>query len=625
MSEADIVIAADRLNKSYKNIQAVRDFTIDIRRGETIGLLGADGAGKTTALQLLAGALAPTSGTVRRQSREDGLGYMSEGFSLYPTLSVEENVDFFAAIHKVPRAERQSLKRDLLSASGLDVASGRQAQYLSGGMQKKLALACALINRPELLFLDEPTTGVDPVSRREFWKILAQFVATGTTVVVTTPYMDEAERFDRVVFLREGEVIALDAAATLETQLKGRTFEGESSDSYATARSMEEDSSAQAIGERVRIVFANQLGVDAARERFAHAGGKPETLHEVQAHLEDVFVDLLASQNNGVEMGDDRPGPATPIGAPSAIAVQAVTKRFGSFVALDALSLDVRPGEIFGLLGPNGSGKSTLIRILSGILRPTQGRAAVAGFDVASARHAVKSAFGYMSQKFSLYRDLTVEENVDLSAGFYGIKKQALRERKAAALQYAGLEGKERILTRDLAAGWRQRLALECALLHRPSVIFLDEPTAGVDPLMRRRFWRSIRSLGKAGASVIVTTHYMDEAEQCDRIAFLDDGKIIALGTPLELKRQTVAGSLWEVRASDSQRALSALQANASLTDAALYGKTIRVQSGEADPQTTIQRILNEAAVSVDSITQTQATLEDVFVALVERRERSAA
>ena len=625
MSSLNIVIAAQRLSKTYKKIAAVKELTLEVRSGEIVGLLGADGAGKTTALQLLAGVLEPSSGIVRRISRPDGLGYMAEGFSLYPTLTVEQNIDFFADIHRVPVSTREPLKRELLSFSRLDVAAQRQAQFLSGGMQKKLALACALIHRPDVLFLDEPTTGVDPLSRREFWQILGQFVSTGTTIVVTTPYMDEAERFDRVVFMRDGEIVAVGAPSDLVSALEGRAFEGHSQDSYATAQMLESIASAQAIGNRVHFVFPKPTSVERARETFQRAAGAAETLSVATPQLEDVFTELLTAQNLEPWRVMPREGAARTVNGQSAISVETVSKRFGTVAALSSVSFDVHPGEIFGLLGPNGSGKSTLIRILCGVFPPSQGRAAVAGFDITSNTQAAKSAFGYMSQKFSLYRDLTVEENLDLSAGFYGVEPHALKRAKEVALANSGLAGKERMMTRELAAGWRQRLALECAIIHRPPVIFLDEPTAGVDPLTRRRFWHSIRALGKAGCAVLVTTHYMDEAEHCDRLAFLYFGKMIALGTPSELKARTLTGELWEIRSQNRDAALAALRAYGEHWNAWLYGNAIRLIAHETDAEARIRSALLSRNVPILSVNRAEPSLEDVFVTLIEQTERKAA
>lgn len=470
-------LEVDALTKVYGRRKAVDGISLRVEAGEIFGILGPDGAGKTTMLQMLAGALEPTSGSRRFRDNEAArIGFMSASFSLYPTLSVEENIDFFAAMERVPSRLRERRKKELLAFSRLDVARNRQAQFLSGGMQKKLALACALIHEPDYLFLDEPTTGVDPVSRRDFWRILKRFTQSGMTIVVSTPYMDEAERFSRIAFLSEGRVLAMGTPAALR-------------------------------GDRT---------------------------------LEDAFIDVLSRQQSQTiperESAKGRKGSRGEV----AVRVDRVVKRFGDFDALRGVSLEVERGEIFGLLGPNGSGKSTLIRILTGISAPSSGRALVNGVDAARNPYGVKTAVGYMAQRFSLYRDLTVQENIDLSSGLYGLDGVTANLRREDALRFSGLSEQARMRTIDLSGGWLQRLAFECAFVHRPPIVFLDEPTSGVDPISRRRFWKTIAALAGAGTTILVTTHYMDEAEHCDRIAFLYEGEIVAIGMPDELKRDVL-------------------------------------------------------------------------------------
>jgi ABC-type multidrug transport system ATPase subunit len=476
-----LALEVDALTKFYGKRKAVDAVTFGVAAGEILGILGPDGAGKTTLLQMLAGVVAPTSGSRHfASSTAPRIGFMSAGFSLYPTLSVDENVDFFAAIERVPRDARKSRKAELLAFSRLDVARDRQAQFLSGGMQKKLALACALIHEPDYLFLDEPTTGVDPVSRRDFWQILERFTRSGMTIVVSTPYMDEAERFSRVAFLSEGRILAIDTPAALRGQRS----------------------------------------------------------------LESAFIDILSRQP--AQAVPERPVEVRQVGSSDRVAVRVdrVVKRFGAVAALRGISFEVRRGEIFGLLGPNGAGKSTLIRILTGISAPTSGNTLIDGSSVVANPYAVKASVGYMAQRFSLYRDLTVEENVDLSSGLYALDAATARTRRDEALRFSGLTEHARMRTRDLSGGWLQRLAFECAFVHRPPIVFLDEPTSGVDPISRRRFWRTIAALAQAGTTVFVTTHYMDEAEHCTRIAFLYEGEIVAIGTPQELKRDVLQNAL---------------------------------------------------------------------------------
>ncbi|MHB8703581.1 MAG: ATP-binding cassette domain-containing protein [Candidatus Tyrphobacter sp.] len=539
-----VAIDLRALSKTYRSRIAVENLTLSVASGELFGILGPDGAGKTTTLQMLAGVLEPTSGTRSfPQASAPQIGFMSEGFSLYPTLSVEENIDFFAGIRRVSRDDRERRKSELLSFSRLDSARHRPAQQLSGGMQKKLALACALIHEPEFLFLDEPTTGVDPVSRRDFWRILERFVRDGMTIVVSTPYMDEAQRFDRVALLQEGRLIALDSPSALRGQLSGRVFEASNVNARTVAAALRDlDERAQAIGDRIRVTVPQGQSIETVAKSI-HGATTP-AFDAVEATLEDVFVEaLVANTDDGIPL---RHTDASRVMTSSEVAVRVahVDKRFGALTALHDINLEVRRGEIFGLLGPNGSGKSTLIRILTGISVPTTGTAEVNGYNVSARPNAVKASAGYMSQKFSLYRDLTVGENIELSCDLYGLNKATADTRLREALTFSGLAGHERALTRDLAGGWLQRLALECAIVHRPSVVFLDEPTAGVDPISRRRFWKAIVALADAGTTIFVTTHYMDEAENADRIAFLYGGELVAVGSPQQLKRDVLKGSI---------------------------------------------------------------------------------
>ena len=394
------------------------------------------------------------------------LGYMSQSYSLYGDLTVEENLRFFAEVRRVPRAEFASRRAKLLRFSGLEPFVGRRTKNLSGGMQKKLALCCSVIHEPDLLLLDEPTLGVDPLSRRELWRMLFEFRAAGKSVVAATSYMDEAQRCDRVALLADGHIVACDPP--------------------------------QAFG--------------------------PD--------LEQAFIDRVGA---ALPPGTSNAKPRQPQG--EAIVVDRVTKKFSDFTAVDDVSLVIRKGEIFGLLGPNGSGKSTLIRILCGLLAPTGGRATVDGVDVVADARKAKGRVGYMSQRFSLYFDLTVAENIEFFGGAYGLRNDVLTERRDWVIRMAGLQGRETKLVRDLSGAFRQRLALGCAVLHRPAVLFLDEPTSGVDPASRRAFWQIIAELAGGGTAVLVTTHYLREAEACDRVAFCNRGRILLVEDPRRAPR----------------------------------------------------------------------------------------
>jgi ABC-type multidrug transport system ATPase subunit len=563
------VIRAEKLVRSFGSRPALRGIDLSIARGEMFALIGPDGAGKTTFFRIVAGLLAPTSG---RAFREDvPFGMVPQRFSLYEDLTVDENLALRARLYSVPPAESAARAKDLLSRVGLDRFSTRLAGELSGGMKQKLALVAALLTRPALLLLDEPTTGVDPVSRREFWQVLNALHHEGLTIVVSTPYMDEAEYASRLAFLDEGRLVA--------------------------------------VGTRDEILAA--CPADNSRP------GGPT--------LDDAFV-FFSNQNGEAGRVSDRPTPlpSSPSKKSSSsssdilLRCDNLTRKFGDFTAVDRVSFEIPRGKVFGFLGPNGSGKSTTIRMLTGLLKPTSGTAiGFGGLDVAKDTEAWKKRLGYMSQKFSLYIDLTVEENLRFFGSIYGLSRSRLADRVgalASRLRFEPLLGE---LTENLSTGQRQRVALAAALLHEPELLFLDEPTGGVDPSGRRLFWDLIYELAAArGMTVLVTTHYMDEAEQCDRLAFILDGRLIAAGSPPELKG-ALAGRLLEVPlASEPFAALASVRGDASLEDAYLFGRRLRAvaRAGEAGAAA---RLLARFGAPEAA----EPSLEDVFVSLA----RSAA
>jgi len=563
------VIRAEKLVRSFGDRPALRGIDLSIARGEMFALIGPDGAGKTTFFRIVAGLLAPTSG---RALREDvPFGMVPQRFSLYEDLTVDENLALRARLYSVPPAESAGRARDLLSRVGLDRFGTRLAGALSGGMKQKLALVAALLTRPALLLLDEPTTGVDPVSRREFWQVLNALHHEGLTIVVSTPYMDEAEYASRLAFLDEGRLVA--------------------------------------VGTRDEILAA--CPADNSRP------GGPT--------LDDAFV-FFSNQNGEAGRVSDRPTPlpSSPSKKSSSsssdilLRCDNLTRKFGAFTAVDRVSFEIPRGKVFGFLGPNGSGKSTTIRMLTGLLKPTSGTAiGFGGLDVAKDTEAWKKRLGYMSQKFSLYIDLTVEENLRFFGSIYGLSRSRLADRVgalASRLRFEPLLGE---LTENLSTGQRQRVALAAALLHEPELLFLDEPTGGVDPRGRRLFWDLIYELAAArGMTVLVTTHYMDEAEQCDRLAFILDGKLIAAGSPPELKG-ALAGRLLEVPlASEPFAALASVRGDASLEDAYLFGRRLRAVARVGEAGAAARLLARFGAPEA-----AEPSLEDVFVSLA----RSAA
>jgi len=456
------------LTRRFGDVTAVDQLTLDVPRGKLFGLVGPDGAGKTTTLRMLAGVLRPTSGdatlegvSIARESEavKHHIAYMSQRFGLYTDLTVRENILFYADLYRVPETDRPARLERLYQFSQLGPFEDRLAGKLSGGMKQKLSLCCALIHHPRILLLDEPTFGVDPISRRELWSIIRDNVAEGMTVLVGTSTPEEARRCDEVAILSEGRLLP------------------------------------------TRTLVA------------------PPPLEHPQSHL----------------------------GATAAVSVRDLTRTFGDFTAVDHITFDVAEGEVFGFLGPNGAGKTTTIRMLAGLLAPTSGTGSVAGHDIRTDTDWIKQRIGYMSQLFSLYNDLTVEENIEFFAGLYDVRGERYAVRRDWILEMSGLQNHRKRLTAELPLGWKQRLALGTAMIHEPSILFLDEPTSGVDPQSRRDFWELIYGLADRGTTVFVSTHYMEEAEYCHRIALMNRGRLIALDTPAALKASLDAASLEDV------------------------------------------------------------------------------
>lgn len=637
------VILAEGLSKHYGGNQALCGISFRVAPGEILGLIGPDGAGKSTLLQILAGILPPTAGRatvagfrvdLQPNVVKACLGYMAQGLglTLYGDLSVEENLDFFAELRRVPRPLWEPRKQALLALARLEAARDRPADRLSGGMKQKLALCCTLIHEPRVLFLDEPTTGVDPVSRRDLWNLLAALAASGgTTVLMATAYLEEADRCHRVALMHRGEILALDTPDAIRRLVPGRCVEVEAVPQAAgleRSRALVGWHRARPVGERIRLLLQ---GADAERRLRADleaAGIRVLAFEEDQPTIEEAFTHLLSGNGTGplaeprlalLSWPQSADGPA--------VEVERLTKRFGAITAVDAVSFTVPRGEIFGILGPNGSGKTTTMKMLCGILPPTEGVGRIAGHDLTRAGAAVKRRLGYMSQKFSLYRDLTVAENIALSAGIYGVPRAERALRQAWVARLADLEGQEVRRPADLPPGVRQRLALGCALVHRPEILFLDEPTSGVDPVARRRFWDAIHRLSReAGVTVLVSTHYMDEAEQCDRIGLLYGGRLVGLGRPADLKPMVaeLRGRLYEVQCGASEQAAAIL--GHAFPGVTRFGRSLRLFSRDPDAPERIRSALGGLAGTVRVI-ERPISLEDVFGYFMEegvRRDRTA-
>lgn len=644
------VIRVESIEKAYGRSRALRKVSIEVRSGEIYGLIGPDGSGKSTLMKVLAGVLTFDAGEVqvfgtaldteRAAERIKGrIGFMPQGLglNLYPELSVEENIDFFARLRLLPEKELAERKEELLAMTRLKPFRGRPMKNLSGGMKQKLGLVCTLIHEPELVILDEPTTGVDPVSRRDFWAILARILRDrGITALVSTAYMDEAARFQRSSLFYEGEVLAEGATAEMTrlvpgTQVNirptGRPLE-------ALSRLRRSFSQVEAIGPWFKV-FVDQEEHREAEERVLQAldGLEIEEVYSSDPELEDVFIALLNRREKGLPAaGEETPSaPSSAAGreaAGNAIEARELVRDFGAFRAVDRVSFTVAQGEVFGLLGANGAGKTTVIKMLTGILPPTAGEGLVAGADMRRAGRTIKERIGYMSQAFSLYQDLTVIENIRLYAGIYGLGRSLARERAAWILNLAGLEGREHDQAGRLPMGLRQRLALGCALVHRPRILFLDEPTSGVDPVGRRRFWDVLFKLSREDrVTILVTTHYMSEAEHCDHLALMYAGRIVADAGPAEMKQsvEAEAGKLIEVLTPKPLTAMGLLE-EAGFEGVALFGNAIHLLSPDpADSETRIRDALDAGGVALQRIETRPLSMEDVFVHRVlslEREER---
>ncbi len=534
-----------------------------IRPGRITGLVGPDGAGKTTFIRLMAGLLDASQGSLSvlglnpvTQSRElhERIGYMPQKFGLYEDLSVAENLRLYADVRGLPVAERAATFERLLGFTGLAPFTTRLAGRLSGGMKQKLGLACAMIKRPELLLLDEPSVGVDPISRRELWRMVRELADDGIGVVWSTSYLDEAEGCDEVLLLSGGRLLFAGKPADLTGRVAGRVLqvrgltglEGAEHEGRGRRGVLRRALGLPGVidgviqGRHVRLV----LGQGAAQpDLAAMRAGEQAELVTVPPRFEDAFLDILGGGPGGVSPLAARMQ-NKPTNANSVVEARELTKRFGDFTAASDITFAIRQGEIFGLLGPNGAGKSTTFKMMCGLLKPTAGQALVDGLVLGKSRGAARERIGYMAQKFSLYGTLSVRQNLDFFSGVYGLEGAVRKNAVEGMIETFGLAPHLSASADELPLGFKQRLALACAVMHEPAVLFLDEPTSGVDPITRREFWTHINGMVERGVTVMVTTHFMDEAEYCDRIALVYHGRVIALGSPDDLKEGVRTGEL---------------------------------------------------------------------------------
>ncbi|QWA12303.1 ABC transporter ATP-binding protein [Sodalis ligni] len=544
-----IVLSA--LEKTFPGLDkpAVASLDMVIQSGAVTGLVGPDGAGKTTLLRMLAGLLTPTGGTVRVMGLDPikderrlraVLGYMPQKFGLYEDLTVQENLALYADLRGVTGQQRHDTFAKLLQFTDLTHFTGRLAGKLSGGMKQKLGLACTLIGQPRVLLLDEPGVGVDPISRRELWRMVHELADDGMLILWSTSYLDEAEQCRDIMLLNEGRLLYQGAPKDLTGRMAGRTLlagtrSGTHRQLLQQALRLPHISDAVIQGRSVRLILAK----DADPATLAGALMlPPENITETDPRFEDAFIDLLGGGPSiKTALADIMPSVAGDRGE-VVIEARDLTKKFGDFAATDRVSFRVRRGEIFGLLGPNGAGKSTTFKMMCGLMAPTGGKALVLGMDLKTSSGKARQRLGYMAQKFSLYGNLTVEQNLRFFSGVYGLWGKRQREKIAAMSDAFDFKPIFKKTPDTLPLGFKQRLALACSLMHEPAILFLDEPTSGVDPITRREFWLHINGMVEKGVTVMVTTHFMEEAEYCDRIGLVYHGKLIASGTPDDLKRR---------------------------------------------------------------------------------------
>lgn len=644
------VLEIENLSKSFKSFQALNNISIQVNRGEIFGLLGPDGAGKSTLIYIATGLLSTNQGRVKLlgndmlkspEKNKSFLGILPQGLglSLAAELSIEENIDYFAQINGVPPDAREARKKELLEVTKLAQFKDRAAKNLSGGMKQKLGICCTLIHSPKVIFLDEPTTGVDPISRRDIWYLINKSIKEqDITIFLTTSYMDEAERCHRIALMHQGNILALGNMNQLISQVEGKLLEiyvDNQQKAQGVLNKMEEIKVIYPAGHKLNAIYtAGGNETESVKNYASRNNIKIVRIEEGTPSLEDIFLAKIMKESSGINRGaleEFFSGNGRSFSKESSndvmIDVENLYKYFGKFAAVNNVSFFVKRGEIFGFLGPNGAGKTTTIKMLCGLFPPSSGSGKISKFDIMREQLNIKKSIGYMSQKFSLYRDLTVGENIELYAGIYGVPPADLKKRKELILKIADLEGKAGAITDSLPMGIKQRLALGCAIIHKPEVIFLDEPTSGVDPIARRLFWDIIFFLSRElNVTILVTTHYMDEAEHCDRLSLMNMGRLIALGTPEELKEKVArqTGSMLEILTDTPFETLDILSRQFKFCT--IFGRTIHLYTKQAGAdKKTIKLLLEDNKIALRDLREKIIPFEDVFVYFCEKSEAGEA
>jgi ABC-2 type transport system ATP-binding protein len=634
----NFLVKSKGLEKIFRNgTRALESVDLEVVEGELFGLIGPDGAGKTTTLKILAGVLEPSSGQVTvldgppRDARHS-VGFLTQHFSLYSDLTIYENLEYEAGLRGITQDVFAERAEKYLKELNLFQFSDRLAGNLSGGMKQKLSLCCCLLSQPRVLLLDEPSAGLDPLSRRELWQHLFSVTREGMTTIVATPYMDEAELCSRVALIQEGSIHEVGSPRELKDALGMKRLEVTIADPVEAQRLLSEktDSSSfldvYSFGDRINVVAKDvEVAEKEIHERLKTQKLKPSAIQIMAPTLDDVFSFRL--RERGVKETTPAPLPRLKLAGTDlnnkveqyAVKAEGLRKTFQNFQAVKKLDLKIRYGEIYGLLGANGAGKTTTIKMLCGLQKPTSGRVTIGGEQDDLRSNGLRKRLGYMSQKFTLYDALTVIENLKFYAAIYEIPYDRRKEKIDWAIEACGLAGKEKELVGSLPRGWKQRIAFGASVMHEPEILFLDEPTAGVDPIARRQIWSMIRDLTRSGTAIIVTTHYLEEAEYCNTLGFLADGTMVAQGSPSEIKRSQ-AGKVLAVSTEKPYETFAALLGVFYQWQVSLFRDVVHVFIEESDGEVLkIKTRLREAGIKIQSIEAIPLSLEDVFVSIVNR------
>ncbi|MFN6527741.1 ATP-binding cassette domain-containing protein [Nostoc sp. ChiSLP03a] len=635
------------LHKHYGNLAAVRGIDLSVYKGEMFGLIGPDGAGKTSTFHILGGVMEATAGEVQifnQPARDARLitGYLTQQFSLYLDLSIDENLRYAAGLRQVADDLLRERRNKYLKLMNLERFGDRLAEQLSGGMKQKLALCCALVSQPEVLLLDEPTTGVDPVSRREFWDVLGELSAEGMTIVVATPYLDEAERCHRVALMYSGQIHEIGTPADLRAnlglhRLEVRTANLEATEEILSQATQTNIVDVQTFGDRLDVLVEDiNSGETQVRELLQQHHLPSGSIEYGQPTLENVFVMRLRQQGSAPQFfpfpryrkrgqGDkgtrgqgDKETDAL-FASSLAIYARNLSRVFGKFQAVKDVNVEVRYGEIFGLLGANGAGKTTTIKMLCGLLGASGGEISLGG-ETGNLRSAdLRRRIGYMSQKFTLYDDLTILQNLEFYSGVYGVPRKLRREKIDWVIATCGLEGQANMITGQLPGGWKQRVAFGACVMHEPDILFLDEPTSGVDPLARRQFWKLINDFARNGTAILVTTHYLEEAEQCNRMSFMVAGETVAEGSPSSVKASQ-PGQLIEIIVNQNQVASKILKQHFESWRVSIFADSLHIVLDRPEQEINqLTQLLKANQITINSLRPIPFSLEDAFIGIVQR------